>query len=556
MMAAGSALAAPFAYVPNEQQQLNVIDLATNSVVTRITTESTTFGVAATNTNRVYVTDYATGTVQVIDSATNSTLVTLNICAQPTVPATNPAATRLLVACRRTAIDPGGVMVLDTATFNLQVINAAPDPLAATWSADGSRFYVTTIDHVFIFDAANYQVIASVPVVTGAFGVAVNSAGTKLYVASFGASGGPGPVINVIDLPTGRVDTVSLSSEPTWIALNPSGTMLFVAMQSANAVLVIGTASNAPLAIIQFEANTRPQSVAVHPDGSRIYIQLAGTGRLVSLDTQTFDSAVTIPYGTAGAAFGSFIGAGSRTRAAQAPGYLSGLWWNPSESGWGIQITKRRNNIMAAWFTYDEGGKAIWYVAPGCVLGTPVSCSGSLYRVADVRFFGGPYDFSLARIDIVGSLQLQFTGVSSGGMSYSVAGQSRFVPIERQHVGIGTTIPAVNYTDLWWNPAESGWGMTVTHQPGNMFIAWFVYDTERQPTWFVSSCNTAADGNSCSGSLLRVTGPRFSAPFDSSQVRSTTAGSVSLRFTDPDNGVLTYTVDGVDGTKNITREIF
>src|SRR5207247_10829395 len=86
---------------------------------------------------------------------------------------------------------------------------------------------------------------------------------------------------------------------------------------------------------------------------------------------QTFDSAVTIAYGASGAAFGNFIGAGSQTRAAQAPGYLSGLWFNSSESGWGIQLTKRRNNIMAAWFTYDDAGNAIWYVAPGCILGTP-----------------------------------------------------------------------------------------------------------------------------------------------------------------------------------------
>ena len=93
-------------------------------------------------------------------------------------------------------------------------------------------------------------------------------------------------------------------------------------------------------------------------------------------------------------------------------------------------------------------------------------------------------------------------------------------------------------------------------EPGNMFLAWFVYDTNRQPTWFVSSCAATSDQNGCSGTLLRVTGPRFGAVFDSSQVHPTLAGTVSLRFTDPDNGVLTYTVDGVDGTKNITRQIF
>jgi carbon monoxide dehydrogenase subunit G len=33
-------------------------------------------------------------------------------------------------------------------------------------------------------------------------------------------------------------------------------------------------------------------------------------------------------------------------------------------------------------------------------------------------------------------------------------------------------------------------------------------------------------------------------------------GTASLRFSDRDNGVLTFTVDGINGSKNITRELF
>jgi YVTN family beta-propeller protein len=554
-LASGAALATPFAFVPNEQQQLSVIDLGSNSVVTRITTESTTFGVAATSTNRVYVSDFATGTLQVIDTATNSTIATLNVCAQPGVPVANPDATRLLIPCRRTAVDPGGVKILDTATFNLAVVGTVTDPQAATWSPDGSRFYVTSTDHVWAFNASDRSFLFSVPVVPGAFGVVASPDNTKLYVASFGDRGANPPAINVVDLATGQVQAIGIQGQPTWIALNPAGTMLFVAMSDVDSVLIMGTSSNSPLAVITFPSNTRPQSVAVHPDGSRFYVQAEGTGRLYSFDTQSFDSTIVIAYGASGAAFGNFIGAGSLTRAAQAPGYLSGLWWNPNESGWGIQITKRKNNIMAAWFTYDDGGAPIWYVAPGCIMGTPVACSGSLYRVSDIKFFGG-FDSSIARIEIVGSLQLGFQGVNNGGMSYTVNGVSRFVSIERQRVATGTQTPAVNFTDIWWNPAESGWGLTVTHQPGNMFLAWFVYDTNQRPTWFVASCETNAEQNACTGTLLRVTGPPFSGIFDSSRVHASPAGSVSLTFTDPDNGVLRYTVDGIDGTKNITREIF
>jgi YVTN family beta-propeller protein len=556
MTAGGAALASPFLYVPNEQQQLNVIDLASGNVVTRITTESTTFGIAATTTNPVFVTDFATGTLQVIDTAANATIQTLSICAQPGVPVVSPDMTKLLVPCRRTGADPGGLVVIDTATYAQQVVTIAPDPVAAAWAPDGSRYYVTTTDHVSIVNAANNQFVAAIPVRAGAFSIVANNANTKLYVASFGASGGAGPGINAIDLASGLVTMIEVPAEPTWIALNPAGTHLFVAMAPADSVYVIGTSVNAPIATINFDRGSRPQSVIVHPDGSRVYVELAAQGRIASLALPDFNAPQAFVYGASGAAFGSYIGAGSSTPAPKAPGYLSGLWWNPSESGWGIHVTKRRNNILAAWFTYDDGGAPIWYVAPGCTMGTPLACSGSLYRVADVGFFGGAYDFSIARIEVVGTLQLNFQSVNLGSMSYTVGQQARATWLERQPVATGGPRPTTNYTDMWWNPNESGWGLAVTHQPGNMFLAWYVYDTRKQPTWFVSSCATNDAGNACNGTLLRVTGPSFSGPFDSSRVHPTPAGTVSVTFGDRDNGVLTYTVDGIAGSKNITRELF
>ena len=35
---------------------------------------------------------------------------------------------------------------------------------------------------------------------------------------------------------------------------------------------------------------------------------------------------------------------------------------------------------------------------------------------------------------------------------------------------------ATNYQDLWWNPAESGWGVNFTHQGDIIFATWFTYD--------------------------------------------------------------------------------
>jgi len=37
------------------------------------------------------------------------------------------------------------------------------------------------------------------------------------------------------------------------------------------------------------------------------------------------------------------------------------------------------------------------------------------------------------------------------------------------------------FSDLWWNPAESGWGVTVDHQQDVMFLTFFIYRSDGSP---------------------------------------------------------------------------
>ena len=243
---------------------------------------------------------------------------------------------------------------------------------------------------------------------------------------------------------------------------------------------------------------------------------------------------------------------------AKAPGPLSGLWWNPNESGWGIAVTQRRNIVFAAWYTYDSAGNPKWYVMPSCTLpssGTSGSCTGTLYQTAGPIFFGAAFNPALVNVSSVGSLTVAFTNASSGTMSYSVNGQARTVSIIRQVFQSGTVPPAIDYTDLWWNPDESGWGMAITHQFGVMFLAWYVYDNTGKPIWYVAP-DCVVSGNACSGTLYRTTGPPLGPSFDPAKVAVFTVGMVTASFADADNGTLTYTVNGVPGTKSITRQLF
>ncbi len=237
------------------------------------------------------------------------------------------------------------------------------------------------------------------------------------------------------------------------------------------------------------------------------------------------------------------------------PAARTGLWWNASESGWGIHFTQRGTNTFAAWYTYDAAGKPKWYVAT-CVgaSGTTGTCSGALYEVTGPNYFGGSFNSSMVNAVNAGTLQLNFRDMDSATMTYTVAGQSRTVALVREPLSTGATPPAVNFSDIWWNAGESGWGIAVTQQYGIAFLAWYVYDASGKPTWLVATC--AMTGNSCSGPLYRTSGPAFGPTFNPSMVQATAVGTLNVNFTDANNAALDYTVDAVSGSKWVTRQVF
>jgi hypothetical protein len=118
---------------------------------------------------------------------------------------------------------------------------------------------------------------------------------------------------------------------------------------------------------------------------------------------------------------------------------------------------------------------------------------------------------------------------------------------------------AVNteYSDLWWNPTESGWGVGLERQDDVIFLTLFVYDADGKSTWFVGPevrLSTADMPNSSwSGKLYRSTGPAFSAPYDGN-IQATEVGTASLQFANAESGTFRYTVNGVQVTKQISRQ--
>ena len=294
------------------------------------------------------------------------------------------------------------------------------------------------------------------------------------------------------------------------------------------------------------------------------YAPTVDLGLIPDGDYKVVFSFIAGGYGTVGNAFIQSFSIRSGVLQYTVARGVTGLWWNPSESGWGLFLSQRQNMVFAAWYTYDELGKPTWYVAPNCELktdGTNGDCYSYFYEVKGPKFFGQTFDSAAANVVNLGSVHLTFTDVDHASFTYTFVsttgvGASRTIPVIRQIFDVQQgAAPPVDYTDLWWNPSESGWGLTIAHQFDTIFLAWYVYDAAGNPTWFVVP-NCVVTQSTCSGVVYSTTGPALGPTFDSSQVRVATVGSANVVFTDANNAVLSYTVNGIPGTKSITRQLF
>ena len=114
-----------------------------------------------------------------------------------------------------------------------------------------------------------------------------------------------------------------------------------------------------------------------------------------------------------------------------------------------------------------------------------------------------------------------------------------------------------NYSDLWWNPAESGWGISIHHHSSNALVAcWLVYGTDGEPRWFLIEPGEWIDAKTFRGVIYQSTGPDWKDPFETASVELREAGSGVLTFDGPASGTFSFTIDGVDGSKTISRMSF
>ncbi len=239
-----------------------------------------------------------------------------------------------------------------------------------------------------------------------------------------------------------------------------------------------------------------------------------------------------------------------------------GLWWNTSEPGWGLNVAHQGDQIYVTWYTYDSAGRPAWLSTlaskgPSGVFG------GDIVRFRGPSFESSPFA-PMPLGSVVGTAMIAFTDASSGSFSYTVDNVAQTKTITRYRFGpepictyaaAPDFADATNYQDLWWDSAEPGWGINLTHQGSQIYATWYTYDIDGSPMWLVSLMAPSAP-STYTGSLLRFTGPAFyTLPFGPPPT-ATTVGGASLMFASGNAATWSYTVGTISGNKSISRFLF
>jgi cytochrome c553 len=178
------------------------------------------------------------------------------------------------------------------------------------------------------------------------------------------------------------------------------------------------------------------------------------------------------------------------------------------------------------------------------------SCHGNPPAGGPERAAGAP---DVIRNAINSKPQMQFLrGVFSNA---DIADIAEYILSLNSPIGPTDPAPDFNYTDLWWNPSESGWGFNIIQHPSNIiFAVIYAYIAPNRPMWFVLPGGRWTSSTTYTGDVYRVTGSPGNAAFRAGQ--ATKVGDFTIHFTDSSHANFVYTVDGVQVTKTIERQPF
>jgi YVTN family beta-propeller protein len=292
-----------------------------------ISVGSAPFGVSSVtpNGNDIYVANSGPSSsggnsVSVISTATHAVVrtVALPSGAEPQGVAISPNGADAYVSDFGT----NSISVINTSTYSVSSfsLGSSTQPEMLALSPNGQTLYVaeSEANRVAVINTSNNSIVTTISVNAGPLDIAVNPAGTAVYVSSAGQQGvNCGDTVTPISLSTNTAGTpITVGSGPSGLAITPNGSTLYVSNQgfcgpspvAGNTVTPINLSTGTAGSPITVGAG--PGDPAVSPDGSNVLVPNFGNGSTAGTTVSvisTGSNAVTNTIGSAGSGPGAVV---------------------------------------------------------------------------------------------------------------------------------------------------------------------------------------------------------------------------------------------------------
>ncbi|QJR16219.1 hypothetical protein [Usitatibacter palustris] len=210
------------------------------------------------------------------------------------------------------------------------------------------------------------------------------------------------------------------------------------------------------------------------------------------------------------------------------------LWWaGPDESGWGLSIAQRGEQLFSVVFAYDAAGKPTWYA-----LDQGQYASDALYEKFNARAYsptGSPYFSYDASRFVPGPpgavTQLQFYDENEATLRMTFGDRVVSKSIRRfDFSGTSGFPPFANITGTYWGGAsQNGWAVAISEKNNALFAVWYTYDASGNRTWFSMTGGQWINQSTYLGTIYQTSGPQWPG-YDSSLLVAKAVGSFALTF--------------------------
>ena len=165
--------------------------------------------------------------------------------------------------------------------------------------------------------------------------------------------------------------------------------------------------------------------------------------------------------------------------------FRAGLWWDPAQSGTGWEINKSGDTVFGIWYTYDENGNPVWFTTQG-------GLAGGLFE-GDLLSFSWDYNNGVVKEPTVaGHVSIQFLNPQLAEIQWQL-GEHQDQHILRPFI-FSATPALADYSGSWYDPEESGYGMTIQTQGDLTYAVLYYYDIAGNPRWTAGINTEGAQG--------------------------------------------------------------